>query len=632
MTNSIEKKHPRIASFGLQGYIAILAVLGIAVHLIFRFLIADLQPYSTYPLYIVLGLGGGPLIFDLMRKLAAFEFGSDLLAGISIITAVILGEYLAGSFVVLMLSGGQTLEEYAIRSASRVLEALAKRAPSIAHRKNHDTIEDIPIEKIAIGDRILIFPHEICPVDGDVVEGNGIMDESYLTGEPFLIAKAPGSQVLSGAINGEVSLAIQASKLAVDSRYAKIMQVMRESEQRRPRMRRLADQLGAFFTPIALLIAAFAWMMSGEAVRFLAVLVIATPCPLLIGIPVAIIGSISLCASRGILIKNPIVLEQLDQCQTMIFDKTGTLTYGKPTLYDQIVFAPFESIEILKLVASIERYSKHPLSSAILDKASEEKIELVDAQQISEAKGKGLRAVVADKEVVITSRKQLGQFGLADQAVLLPKGTGLECVILVNGKLAACFRFHDTPREDSALFIQHLPPKHGFKKTMIVSGDRKEEVQYLADFVGISEVYAEQSPENKVEIVVEETQKAKTVYLGDGINDAPALLTATVGIAFGQNSDITAEAAGAVVLDNSFEKVDEFLHISRRMRMIGLQSGLGGMILSILGMGIAAAGFLVPVAGAITQEVIDVIVVINSLRTIWKPAILSDMPSKRGKK
>ncbi len=204
--------------------------------------------------------------------------------------------------------------------------------------RKSDVIEDISVDKIVIGDTILIFPHEICPVDGEVIAGNGVMDESYLTGEPFLISKAPGSGVLSGSINGDASLTIKATKLAQDSRYAKIMQVMSESEQKRPRMRRLADQLGAWYTPIAIIIAILAWAISGNAVRFLAVLVIATPCPLLIAIPVAIIGSISLCARRGILIKNPIVLEQIDQCQTMIFDKTGTLTYGKPTLTDQTIY------------------------------------------------------------------------------------------------------------------------------------------------------------------------------------------------------------------------------------------------------------------------------------------------------
>lgn len=605
----------------MQAYIALLAIFSIFLFLLFRFAFADMRPYADYPLYVALLFGGAPLVYTLLRKLFALEFSSDLLAGISIVTAVILQQYLAGTLVVLMLSGGETLERYAVRTASKVLEALAKRAPTIAHKKNRE-IEDITIDQIAIGDTLLIFPNEICPVDGTVIQGNGVMDESYLTGEPFFISKAPGSAVLSGAINGDASLTIQASKLAIDSRYSKIMQVMRESEQKRPRIRRLADSLGAWYTPVALVIALIAWAISGESIRFLSVLVVATPCPLLLAIPVAIIGSISLSATRGILIKDPVALEQLEQCKTMIFDKTGTLTYGKPALTEQTLYIQSDPKEVLKLAASIERYSKHPLSSAILEKASEEKLSLLNAEQISEPKGMGLKGIVKGQEIVITSRKHL----TPSQNAQLPQGNlGLECVILINGNLAAHYRFHDTPRADSESFIQHLIPKHGFEKIMLVSGDREEEVRYLANFVGITEVYSGQSPEQKVDIVERERAKAKTVFLGDGINDAPALAIATVGIAFGQNSDITAEAAGAVVMENSLEKVDEFLHISQRMRKIALQSAVGGMALSIGAMLFAAAGFLLPVAGAVFQEIIDVVAIANSLRTLKRPALLSDI-------
>lgn len=629
MISLVKEKEAESRLLGIEAYIAILAIIGITMHLVLRYLTPDLQRYSLYPLYITLALGGSILVFDLVGKLVNFKFGSDLLAGMSIVTAILLEEYLAGSLVVLMLSGGETLESYAVKTASKMLEVLAKRAPTTAHRKKNEEIEDISVDKIIIGDTIVIFPHEICPVDGEVISGNGVMDESYLTGEPFLISKAPGSGVLSGSINGDYSLTIKGTKLAQDSRYAKIMQVMSDSEQKRPRMRRLADQLGAWYTPVAIIIAILAWALSGNATRFLAVLVVATPCPLLIAIPVAIIGSISLCAKRGILIKNPIVLEQIDQCQTMIFDKTGTLTYGKPTLTDQTIYNKHNSIEILKLVASVERYSKHPLASAILEKAIEENIQLMDAQQISEPKGAGLRGTVKEHEVIITSRKQLDKFDLGKDILLLPQGAGLECVILIDHQLAAHYRFRDAPRTDSISFIQHLIPNHGFRKVMIVSGDREEEVRYLADHVGVAEVYASKNPEEKVDIVENETQLAKTAYLGDGINDAPALLAATVGIAFGRNSDITAEAAGAVVMDSSLEKVDEFLHISKRMRSIALQSAVGGMVLSILGMIVAAFGFLPPVAGAITQEIIDVAAIMNSLRTIWKPTVMSDMPQMK---
>lgn len=610
--------------FGIEGKIAILTVVGIALFLIFDFF---LPPYANYPLYVVLGLGGGYLVFGLIRKIFILEFSSDLLAGISIVTSVILGEYLAGSIVVLMLSGGETLENYAIRTASKVLAALAKRAPTIAHRKKKEQIEDISVESICVGDTLVIFPHEICPADGVVLEGKGEMDEAFLTGEPFLISKAPGTKVISGAINGNASLTIQASKLAVDSRYEMIMRVMRESEQKRPRIRRLADQLGAWYTPLAVLIALCAWIATGEAIRFLAVLVIATPCPLLLAIPVAIIGSISLSAKQGILIKNPVVLEQMDQCQTMILDKTGTLTYGKPNLTNQTVFDHLSSEEILQKVASLERYSKHPLASAILEGADQEKLPLLDVKKISEEKGEGLKGEIDGTSIVITGRKHLAKYGISEER--LPKGGGLECVILINGKLSALYRFHDTPRSDSKPFVQHLGKKHGYKKVMIVSGDREEEVKYLADVVGIQEIYANQSPEQKVEIVERERKKAKTVFLGDGINDAPALVAATVGIAFGKNSDITAEAAGAVVMDNTFEKVDEFLHISKRMRRIALQSAVGGMALSVVGMAVAAGGYLPPVAGALTQEVIDVLAIVNSIRAAWKPAHLSDVPIQK---
>ncbi len=603
---------------GIEAYIAILAIVGIALHLVLLYLMPSI---SLYPLYVTLLLGGGPLVLDLVKKLWSLQFGSDLLAGMSIVTSVLLEQYLAGSLVVLMLSGGETLENFAVSTASRVLMLLAKRAPRIAHRKTATRLEDISVEEIAVEDILQIFPHEICPVDGVVVEGNGVMDEAYLTGEPFLIPKAKGSGVLSGSINGDASLTIQATKKASESRYAQIMDVMRKTEGKRPHLVRLADKLGAWYTPLSVLIAIIALVLSGESIRFLAVLVIASPCPLLIAIPVAIIGSISLCANRGILIKNPIVLEQIDLCRTMIFDKTGTLTYGEPELTEEKIYTKIDPRYLLKLVASIERYSKHPLATAIGNKAKMLHIVPIDAKEISEPKGKGLTGKVDGHTIVITSRKVLKE----DERALLPSGMGLECVVVVDGELAAYYRFRDQPRSDSKSFISHLNAHHGINRVMIVSGDREEEVRYLADVVGIREVYASQSPEEKVQIVVDETKKAKTAYLGDGINDAPALIAATVGIALGRNSDITAEAAGAVVMDNTFRSVDEFLHISRRMRKIALQSAVGGMGLSIIGMCIAALGFLTPVAGAIAQEVIDVVAILNSLRAMKKPAVLTDI-------
>jgi heavy metal translocating P-type ATPase len=605
--------------------IAALSLLGIGAFLLLRFGLHASPVVYQSPLWITLVLGGLPQLYDLLLKLLKREFGSDLLGGISIITSVLLGEYLAGSIIVLMLSGGEALESYALSSASSVLAALAKRMPSVAHRKRGTEIVDVTLSEVAVGDALVIFPHDICPVDGVVTEGHSDMDESYLTGEPFAISKTSGSTVISGAINGESALTIRTTQCAADSRYSKIMDVMRESESKRPNLRRLGDRLGAIYTPVALTVAIIAWVVSGESLRFLAVLVIATPCPLLLAIPIAIIGSISLCARRAIIVKSPVVLEQIAECRTAIFDKTGTLTYGEPTLTEQLMAPGFISKEVLTLVASLERYSKHPLARAIMAEAKNEGIVVPQATDVSELPGQGLCGTVSQHQVQITSRNKLIAQKVVGPDQLPPIAGGLECVIVIDQHYAAVLRFRDAPRAESRSFVKHLGPKHQFQRVMLVSGDRKSEVQYLAKQVGITEIFGEQTPEQKLALVRAETAKAKTLYVGDGINDAPAMMAATVGMAIGQNSDVTAEAAGVVIMDNSLEKVDEFMHISRRMRIIALQSAVGGMALSVIGMIFAATGHLSPVSGAITQEVIDVLAVLNALRAAFPPKVINDL-------
>ncbi len=629
MTDRPPEGHTTAEVSGIYSLISGFAVAAIGIHVLLRLGItadASIGPFSLpeLPLIVCLVSGGSILVIELIGGLLHCEFGSDLLAGFSIIASAILGEYLAGSVVVLMLSGGKTLEAYAVRSASSVLEALARRIPTRAHRRRNGDISDLPLDDVAIGDTLVVFPHEICPVDGTVVAGNGVMDESYLTGEPYMMSKTPGSPVLSGAINGDSDLTIRADKLVRDSRYSRIMQVMRASEQRRPKLRRLGDQLGAFYTPIAVAFALVAWAASGEALRFLAVLVVATPCPLLIAIPVAIIGSISLSARRGIIIKDPAVLETIGTCRTAIFDKTGTLTYGRPKLTEVIPARGFSAAAVLGPVASVERYSKHPLAGALIEAAEAAGEPTREASRIIEPPGEGLCGTVACRTIQITSREKLVAQHPQLEESLPPNADGLECVALIDDRYAATFRFRDQPRAEGAAFINHLRPKHHLDKVMLVSGDRASEVHYLAEQVGIDEVFAGRTPEQKMELVREETRRAKTVFLGDGINDAPALTAATVGIAFGQNSDITAEAAGAVIMDSSLLKVDEFFHISRRMRRIALQSAVGGMAASLVGIVVAAAGYLPPVAGAIVQEIIDVIAVLNALRAAIPPKTLSD--------
>jgi heavy metal translocating P-type ATPase len=446
------------------------------------------------------------------------------------------------------------------------------------------------------------------------------MNEAFLTGEPFEVGKAPGANVISGAMNGESALTIRAEKLPVDSRYARIMAVMEETQQRRPRLRRLGDELGAWYTPLAVAIALLAWVLTGQSHRFLAVLVIATPCPLLLAIPVAVIGAISLAARRAIIVKNPAVLEQIDSCRTFIFDKTGTLTYGRPSLTGIECAPGFSETKVLGAAASVERYSKHPLAQAILDAAERAGLRLESASEIHEPPGRGLRGVTAGRTIQLMGRAQVGPEGSG----LPPVREGLECIMFLDGRFAAVLRFHDAPREGAQAFLRHLGPRHKITRLMLVSGDRLAEVQYLASKVGIQEVHAGMSPEEKVAIVRTETQRSKTVFTGDGINDAPAMQAATVGIAFGQSSDVAAEAADAVILESSIEKIDELVHIGRRMRSIALQSAVGGMFLSILGMFAAAFGYLPPIAGAVAQEVIDLAAVLNAIRVVLPAKNLRD--------
>jgi heavy metal translocating P-type ATPase len=599
--------------------IALVALCGILAHLWCRFAIHATPFWVDAPLFAVL-IVGLPLVVRLGWRAAHGEFGADHLAAISIVASVLLHEYLAGAIVVLMLSGGSTLEQFAIAEATSVLRALADRLPTMAHRRRGTSFEDVPVVEVQVGDELSVLPHELCPVDGEVVQGSGTMDESYLTGEPFTISKGPGASVLSGAINGESRLAIRATRRAADSRYAQIMHVMRDAEQRRPALRRIGDELGAWYTPLAVAVALVTWYWTGNPIRFLSVLVVATPCPLLIAIPVAIIGAVSTAARRGVIVKDPGALEQLTLCRTIILDKTGTLTYGRPSLSGELYAPSFSREAVLPLVAAMERYSRHPLAVAIVRAASDAAYALPEVKWIREEPGVGLRARVADVEVLITSRAHT-----ADRFALPPpQPTGLECVVVVDDGWAAVLSFHDVPRADSRGFVDHLGPKHGFTRVLLVSGDRETEVRRLADAVAITRVYAETSPEKKVEIVRQETARAKTLVVGDGINDAPALMAATVGIAFGQHSDITSEAARVVIIDTSLSKVDELLHLSYRLRRVALESAVGGMLLSVVGMAFAAMGLLTPVAGAVAQELIDLVAVLNALRTARQPSRATD--------
>lgn len=611
-----------------EGMIATATLLAICIHVVLRFGF-DFQSWSgNWPLVVMVVIGGVPLTIDVIKGAIKARGGADLLAAMSIIAAVAMGEWLVAAIIVLMLSGGEALEDAASKRASATLDALAKRSPTVAHRLRGESLssgtDDVHADQVLVGDRVVVLPHELCPVDGEVVEGRGAMDESYLTGEPYVVPKSQGSAVISGAINGEVALVIEATAAAQDSRYAKIVGVLKEAENNRPPMRRMADRLGAWYTVIALALATIGWLMSGDPSRFLAVLVIATPCPLLIGVPVAIIGAISLSAKRGIIVKNPAMLEDVGRVKIVMFDKTGTLTYGRPSVTNVFTAPGRDADEVVTLCAAVEKYSKHPLAQAIVREAERLKLAIPETDSISEHPGQGLSATVAGHEIHITNRVGCEKIDPSSTALLPPGATGMESVVLIDGRYAATLQFRDEPRLSAASFIEHLPSKHGVEEMMILSGDREAEVRHLAEQVGITEVHGGMSPEAKLAIVREKTTLGPTLFLGDGINDAPAMTAASAGIAFGATSDVTSEAADAVVLDSSLERLDDLLHIGSRMRRIALQSVIGGMGLSILGMILAVFGLFTPLMGAIAQELIDVLAISNAARVGMTNKSLSD--------
>lgn len=487
-----------LKKYGTDAPIALFASAAIIAHLFLRHL-WHIEAWALLPLYLALLAGGIPLLFGLLRQLFKLEFGADWLAGFSIVTATLLHEYLVACIVVLMLSGGTALEQYATRRASSALRALAQRMPTMAHRVSNAGTTLINVHDIVVGDLLAIFPHEICPVDGEVIEGHGAMDESYLTGEPFEIAKAPGSQVLSGAINRNTVLKIRATSLPVDSRYARIIRVVEQAEQNRPKMRRIADRLGGWYTPIALAIGVAGWIISGTPERFLAVVVIATPCPLLLGIPVAIIGGISLAARRGVVIKNAKILEQIDTCETFFFDKTGTLTYGRPVVTDIVCRPQVNESTILSYAASLEQYSRHPLAQALLDAAKAQHLPISVPQAVSEKPGEGLSGIVDRHQLLITGRNQAVAKNLIAAAELPVAESGLECLIFMDGRFAALLRFHDEPRAESSSFVRHLKPRHQARHVVLLSGDRRAEVEHLAKIVGIEHIYAGSQSGRKAE-------------------------------------------------------------------------------------------------------------------------------------
>ncbi len=590
---------------------------GLTILTIIVALVLEIIGYHTAA-HVVLGFSAlansVPLIWDMIQDLRSGTYGVDILAATAIITSVILHQYWAGIVIVLMLTGGEALEDYAERRAKTELTALLERAPSKAHLMRGRKTIDVPVKNIRVGDKIIIRPGEIVPVDATILEGTASFDESSLTGESLPQVKKPGDELLSGSINQDGLITARAVHSAEDSQYEQIIKLVRSASASKAPFVRLADRYSIPFTIIAFSIGGAAWAYSGQSIRFLEVLVVATPCPLILGAPIALISGMSRATKHGVIVKTGAAMEQLAAVKTMGFDKTGTLTQGQPVVDSIKVFGKFSTSEVLSLAATLEQNSNHVLANAIVSKAKIEKVQIAKAKNVRELAGSGLLAHVKGKEVLV------GRFSLIqDYGVSLPKGFKPENIqqtaafVAIDGRLASIIAFKDDLRPESKKTLSRLR-KLGIKHIMMVTGDNQTTAKQIAAKLGIDHVHANTLPADKLH-AVEEAKDRPIGFVGDGVNDAPVLAAADVGIALGaRGSTAASESADVVIMLDNVEQVANGVEIAKYTLFIAKQSILIGIFISIGLMFIFATGKFLPLWGAIIQEVVDVIVIFNALR------------------
>ncbi|WP_314148572.1 heavy metal translocating P-type ATPase [uncultured Leifsonia sp.] len=551
---------------------------------------------------------------DMVRALVRGQFGLDILAITAIVATVLVGEYVAALVVVLMLTGGEALEDYANQRAKRELDALLTRAPQRAHRADDGGYVDIPVDEVQVGDVLLVRPAEILPVDGVLLSARTTLDQSSITGESIPVEKTAGDEVLSGAVNGTEAVEIRATQTAGASQYQQIVALVAQAAESKAPVVRLADRYAVPFTVFSLALAAVAWWLSGEAVRFAEVLVLATPCPLLIAAPVAFIGGMSRGARNGIIVKSGGVLEQLARARTVVFDKTGTLTHGAPTLNAVRPEAPFDADELLELVASAEQYSSHVLAASFIAAARERGLRLHEAESAQEAATNGVVARIGGREVVV------GKFAFvaahapdAARTVIAPGE--LAVYVAVDGAFAGALLASDRLRADATDTLQRLG-ELGVTNTMMLTGDARETAEHVARELGITSVRAECLPADKV-AEVSGIAERPVIMVGDGVNDAPVLAAADVGIAMGaKGATAASESADAVILVDDIAGVATAVRIGADTVRIALQSIWLGIAISVVLMVIAAFGVIPATAGAIIQEFVDLATILAALRAI----------------
>lgn len=565
--------------------------------------------FSGYALAIAAWQAVG-MVRDLLRG----SWGLDVLAVTAIVATVLVGEYLAALLVVLMLTGGEALEDYANRRAKRELDALLTRAPQRAHVKRGDAIVDVPAGEVAVGDVLLIRPSELVPVDAVLRSAETTMDESQITGESVPVDKRAGDRVLSGSVNGSSAVEVRAAATAADSQYQQIVALVAEASESKAPVVRLADRYAVPFTVFSLALAAIAWWVSGDPVRFAEVLVLATPCPLLIAAPVAFLGGMSRAARNGLIVKSGGVLELLARVRTAVFDKTGTLTSGEPELAEVRPEAGFAADELLALVASAEQYSSHVLAAAMLRAARVRGLALVEADRAEETATNGVVAVIGGREVVV------GKFAFvrahAPEARRTEIAAGrLAVYVAVDGRYAGAVLAADRLRPDAKATLAELG-RLGVSRTMMLTGDAEATARHIADELGIDRVRAECLPADKVRDVRAISERP-VMMVGDGVNDAPVLAAADVGVAMGAKGTTAAsESANVVVLVDEIARVATAVRIGRDTVRIALQSIWLGILVSVGLMIVAAFGLIPATIGALLQEVVDLVAILAALRAI----------------
>ncbi|MGZ4545200.1 MAG: heavy metal translocating P-type ATPase [Blastococcus sp.] len=556
----------------------------------------------------------GWVVAALLRR----QLGVDLIAVLALLGTLAVKEYLAGALIAVMLATGRALDAAAERRATRDLRALMERAPRTARRRVDHVVSEVPVDAVAVGDIVVVGPGEVLPVDGVVEGAPAVLDESALTGEPALVERAAGDVVRSGTLNAGTAFELRCTAVAAESTYAGIVEMVRQAGAQNAPVIRLADRIAGWFLPLSLAVAGLAWLVSGSAERAVAVLVVATPCPLLLAAPVAIVSGLSRASRLGVVVRGGGPLENLGRARTMLLDKTGTLTAGRPAVTEVLTTPGRTATEVLRLAASADQLSPHVLAEAVVAEARDRQLQLSLPADVEEEPGRGVTATVDGVRVRVGKRDKVPDQAWAKTAVSRAglDGSALVWVDLENASVGAIL-LKDPLRADAARTVRRLRGA-GIQRLVMLTGDRPEPAHEVGAVLGLDEVRAEQTPESKVAAVRAEQQRGVvTAMIGDGLNDAAALAAATVGIAMGaRGSTASSEAADVVLTTDRLDRVADAMEIARHARRIAVQSAAAGMAMSLAAMGLAAFGWLPPAIGALLQEAIDVVVILNALRAL----------------